>query len=268
MDAEHEQGTLPDRGPAAVRRRRAQVLDLVRAHGQVGVADLAARLPVSAETLRRDLRALEEGGLVLRRYGEVSVVESSTFETTLASRTQRDVEEKRRIAAEAARRLEGVDTLFLDEGWLPSLVVEHLPTGRDLTVLTTSLSTATALTERSRVTAYMIGGRIRPATLGAVDDWAVRMVRAHAPDLAVLGANAVSPDGWVTTPDPAVAAVKSAALESAAQRILVAGHRKFGRSTFARFARLDDFDTVITGRELTSGQARVYGAHRAELVRV
>ncbi|MGO3796762.1 MAG: hypothetical protein ACTJGR_06555, partial [Pauljensenia sp.] len=88
------------------------------------------------------------------------------------------------------------------------------------------------------------------------------------PRLTGSGANGVTEEGWLTTPDPSVATTKQAAIAVARRRIFVGDHSKFDHSTFVRFARLSDFECAITGRELPSSVARRYSALGTEVVRV
>ena len=95
-------------------------------------------LGVAKETVRRDLRALEDHGLVRRTHGGAYPVESAGFETTLAFRATSHVPEKRRVAAAAAELIGDAETVFVDEGFTPQLIAEALPTDRPLTVVTAS----------------------------------------------------------------------------------------------------------------------------------
>ena len=106
---------------------------------------------MAKETVRRDLRALEEHGLVRRTHGGAYPVESAGFETTLAARTTRLVPQKSRIAAAAADLLGDAETVFVDEGFTPQLVAEALPRDRPLTVVTASLAVASALAEAEKI---------------------------------------------------------------------------------------------------------------------
>lgn len=100
--------------------RQHTILTLARSQGEVEVLKLAAELGVAPETIRRDLRQLEQHGLVRRTHGGAYPVETARFETTLAARTTRRVAEKRRIAAAAAGLLGDAETVFVDEGYTPS----------------------------------------------------------------------------------------------------------------------------------------------------
>ena len=164
-------------------------------------------------------KVLEKHGLLRRMHGGAYPVENAGFETTLASRARDRVDEKRRIAAAAADLLGEAESVFVDEGFTPQLIAEALPTDRPLTVLTASLPVATSLATAPNMTVLLLGGRVRGRTLATVGHWAARMLAGFVIDLAFVGANGISRDHGLTTPDPAVAEVKSQAIRSAHRRI-------------------------------------------------
>ena len=59
--------------------RRRTILDWIRSEGRGDVTELAARLQVAAETVRRDLQVLEVHGLVRRTHGGAIPDRRSTF---------------------------------------------------------------------------------------------------------------------------------------------------------------------------------------------
>ncbi|PHP52887.1 DeoR/GlpR family DNA-binding transcription regulator [Actinomyces ruminis] len=262
--------STPDPLPARAdtRARREALIRELRERGEMEVSELSARFGVSVETIRRDLRQLESSGRIIRSYGRVAAAESAAYETSQAFRSSHNAAEKDRIARAAAACLGHAETVFLDEGNQPLLVGRSLPVDRPLTVVTTSLPTALELAERPRYTVITVGGRIRPTTLGAVDSWATAMLERMEPDLAFIGANGVTDAGWLTTPDPAVAAVKETALGVSRRAIFVGNHTKFGHSTFVRFGHVRALERIITGRELRSTTARRLGALGPQVDRV
>jgi DeoR/GlpR family transcriptional regulator of sugar metabolism len=114
----------------------------------------------------------------------------------------------------------------------------------------------------------MLGGRVRGNTLGVVDPTAVAMIGSYNFDLAIIGANGISVERGATTPDPAVAAVKAAVVSRADRRILVGAHHKIGRNTFVSFANLTEFETIVTGRELSATAAAHLASCGADVLRV
>ncbi|MEU6204512.1 DeoR/GlpR family DNA-binding transcription regulator [Micromonospora musae] len=238
--------------------RRQRILASAREQGSVDVQKLAADLAVSPETVRRDLHRLEQQGLVRRTHGGAYPVETARFETTLDTRTTRLVTEKRRVATAAAQLLGDAESVYIDEGYTPQLIAEALPAERALTVVTASLDTAAILAASPATTVLLLGGRVRGRTRATVDHWAVDMLAGFVIDLAFVGANGISREHGLTTPDPAVAAVK-AQVVTVSRRVVFAGvHTKFGASSFCRFADVADLDAVVTDVGLPASEAHRY----------
>ncbi|MER5452675.1 DeoR/GlpR family DNA-binding transcription regulator [Streptomyces sp. NPDC059690] len=238
--------------------RRRGILESARRDGSVDVGQLAVELKVSKETVRRDLNALERHGLVRRTHGGAHPVESAGFETTLAFRTTMHVPEKSRIAAAAVELLGDAETVYIDEGYTPQLIAAALPRDRPLTVVTASLSTAGALASAENINVLLLGGRVRGGTLATVDHWATRMLSGFVIDLAYVGANGISREYGLTTPDPAVGALKAEVMRVAERRVFSGVHTKFGAVSFCRFAQVTDFEAIVTDTGLHSSEARRY----------
>ena len=248
--------------------RQRRILARARADGHVDVGEIAGELAVAPETVRRDLRVLDDHGLVRRTHGGALPVESAGFETGMAYRSSSHVPEKRRIARAAAERLGDAETVFVDEGFTPQLVAESLAITHPLTVVTASLPTASALASSPRVTVLLLGGRVRGHTIATVDHWAIRMLGEMVIDLAYLGANGISREHGLTTPDPAVGAVKAQAVSAARRRVFVGLHTKFGVASFSKFAEVTDFEAIVTDSALPTAEAHRYALLGPRVIRV
>jgi len=249
--------------------RRRQILAQARGAGHIAVTDIADELDVAAETVRRDLKVLEDHGLLRRTHGGAYPVEGAGFESNMAHRSGSWVPEKRRIAAAAAEQLGPAETVYLDEGFTPQLVAEELVnSGRTLTVVTSSLATAGILAASSAVNVILLGGRVRGRTLATVDHWATGMLSDLVIDLAVMGANGLTRDRGLTVPDSAVAAVKAKAMDVSRRKVFVGVHTKFGVTSFCRFSDVADFETLITDSTLSAHEAHRYSALGPQVIRV
>ncbi|MEZ0094770.1 DeoR/GlpR family DNA-binding transcription regulator [Streptacidiphilus sp. EB129] len=248
--------------------RQHRILAQARHQGRVEVAVAAADYGVALETIRRDLSELERRGLVRRTHGGAYPVESAGFETDLAQRVTLNVENKRRIAAEAVTLVGDAETVFVDEGYTPQILAALLPTDRPLTVVTASLSTAAAVADSANLTVLLLGGRVRARTLATVGSWACAMLSGFVIDLAFLGTNGISRELGLTTPDPVVADVKAKAVEVSRRRVFLGDHSKFGASSFCRFAQVGDFEAIVTDTGLSSAEAHRYSLMGPHVIRV
>src|SRR3954447_5775096 len=142
--------------------RRRLILAQARGAGHVAVTEIADELDVAAETVRRDLKVLEEHGLVRRIHGGAYPVEGAGFESNMDHRSGHRVPEKRRIAVAAVENLGDAETVYLDEGFTPQLVADELlQLQRPLTVVTSSLAAAGLLAPADNMSVILLGGRVR-----------------------------------------------------------------------------------------------------------
>jgi DeoR family fructose operon transcriptional repressor len=226
--------------------RHQQILTRARSEGRVEVASLAVELDVTAETIRRDLTALERHGLVRRVHGGAIPVERLGFEPALADRERVLAGEKERIAKAALDEVPQSGAIILDAGTTTVRLAELLPMDRELTVVTHSLPVATLLAARPSITLHLVGGTVRGRTYAAVGSWALRDLAEIQADVAFIGTNGLSVERGLTTPDLAEAAVKRALVAAARRTVVLADHTKIGRVDFATIVGLDQVDMVIT----------------------
>ena len=238
--------------------RQRRILSAARNAGYTDVAELVVELAVAPETIRRDLRILERRGLLRRTHGGAYPVETARFETNLATRTTRHLGEKRRVAMAAVERLGNARTIFIDEGFTPQLIAQALPRDQPLTVVTASLGTAAVLTHNPGVDVMLLGGRVRGRTLATVDFWGTEMLSELSIDLAFVGANGISLERGLTTPDPAVAEVKAQVIRASQRRVFIGVHEKFGVYSFCRFADVPDLEAIVTDAALSEAEAQRY----------
>ncbi|WP_349878129.1 DeoR/GlpR family DNA-binding transcription regulator [Micromonospora sp. HUAS YX12] len=236
----------------------------LRLAGRIDAAEVAARLNVTKETVRKDLVGLERQGLLRRVHGGAVPVGQLSYEPAVVTRTYYS-EEKTRIAAAALAHLPAAGAVLIDAGSTTARLAEMFPSDRELTVYTNTLPIALALIDRPLLTVVTLGGRVRPLTLAEVDDWAARALAEINVDVAFLGANAISVERGLTTPDPAEAAVKRLMLGSARRRILLADHSKVGGVSLCKHADLSDIDLLITDTGLPDADLKALQAAGLEV---
>lgn len=228
--------------------RLRRLAEMVRTNGRVTVTEAAASLGTSTETIRKDLIALESQGIVRRVHGGALHVEPMTHEPHVSMRVV-NLEEKRRIALRAVTHVPTNGSIFVDAGSTTGLLAEYFP-NRRLTVFTNTLPIASRLAMLPALTVHTLGGRVRPVTLAEVGPQPLGVISQLHFDLAFVGANSISCERGLSTPDSDEAAIKAAMIRNAERSILLADHSKFAQVSLLRYAGLDELDVLITGSEL------------------
>ena len=247
--------------------RQQRILEQARRDDRVDVADLADELDVTPETVRRDLTVLERHGLVRRVHGGAIPVERLGFEPDVTTRSERLIAEKDRIAKAALDDVPSEGAIILDAGTTTARLAEHLPTDRELTVVTNSLQIGTLVSTRRNITTYLIGGRVRGRTMANTGEWALHALAGLYVDVAFLGTNGLDVERGLTTPDQAEAAVKRAFVRCARRTVVMADHSKIGQVHFAHVADLADIEKVVTDTGLDDETAAEIEAAGPRVVR-
>jgi DeoR family fructose operon transcriptional repressor len=247
--------------------RHREIVERARGEGRVDVSGLASRFEVSPETVRRDLSVLEGQGVLRRTHGGAVPVERVRFEPGVDERLVVMAEEKRRIARAALRFLPQRGAVLLDAGTTTGALAGVMPVDRELMVVTNCLPIATLLAARPLLNVVIAGGRIRAETLAAVDDLAAGFLDGFVPDVAFVGANGVTVESGLTTPDLGEAAAKRAMVRSARRVVLLADHTKVGQEHFVRFAGIGEVDAIVTDSGIEEEAARELEAAGSEVVR-
>lgn len=229
--------------------RREHLMAIFSEENKIDVATAAKRMGVSSETIRKDLRALSDQGLLRRVHGGALPIHSVAFEESVEQRTS-NLPEKRRIAERAAKELPSEGAIFIDSGSTSRIVTEWIPETANLTVFTNSIPVVKAMFSKSRIPCYLVGGRTRAISQSTVGKWALAELAEIRVDVAFVGTNAVSFERGLSAPDSDEAAIKASMLNHAQKVVLMADHSKFDQESMFSYAPLEAIDLVVTGKEM------------------
>ncbi|MGA0532834.1 DeoR/GlpR family DNA-binding transcription regulator [Hansschlegelia sp. KR7-227] len=208
--------------------RQRAIVELVRDEDVTRVAELAGRLGVSDETIRRNVKGLVENGLLTRRHGEVAFA-GPAVDAPFLERMRVHAAAKKALAAAAVDCVEDGQVLMIDTGSTTAYVAQALRARRGLTVVTNSLEIAGRLVGRNDNRVYMAGGELRADLAAAVGAEAAAFIRQFRADLAILSIAGIDARGSFTDFDLDEAGIARAMIECSDQRLVVADGSKFGR---------------------------------------
>lgn len=229
-----------------IRHRR--ILSELEQQPSLRVADLAKRLTVSAETIRRDLDVLSTEGLIERTYG--GAMRRRSLEPSVSERHNMKAAERERIARRACPMLQGATHLMLGSGATTVQIARRIAVEmNDLTVVAHSFGVATVLALNPTITVHVAPG-IYHSGEGAMHgvETIEFLDRFHA-DWAILGASGLDDTG------PSDALIEAGhvyrrMLMRSRQAMLVADSTKVGKRFPAPWASWDDLTAFVTDEPL------------------
>ena len=236
--------------------RREQILGRLHRQGYVSVRQLANDYEVDPSTIRRDLETMARLGMVERSHGG-AILPAEPAEIPYDIKIESNVAQKRAIARAVAEVVPQGSTLLIDSGSTTLEVARALRGHRGLTVITNDLRVAAEIANQGDVRLIVLGGEVLPAVYTLASERAVDLIREFHVDYAVMGADAVDPQGITNTNSNEVS-MKRAMLGAAAKVVVVADSSKYGRSALVRVSDLERVDLLVTDDGLDEDAAADY----------
>lgn len=227
----------------AIARRNA-IKEQLQEHKSVTITDLAARLNVTKETIRRDLRAMEQDGQLIRTHGGAYILEGVQNDIDISTRQVLKTAEKQVIAQKCDALIQPGDFIYLD-GSTTAWFIARKIADRKLTVLTTSLEIANILSSSKTVHLFVIGGEFSSATRSFSGDGAVRNLQQYFVDKAFISCRSVSMEFGITDTSENSAVLHRIALEHAKHKYLAVDHSKLNNASFASVCPIKELDGII-----------------------
>jgi DeoR/GlpR family transcriptional regulator of sugar metabolism len=237
--------------PVFADERQRRIAELVAGRGRARIGELATHFAVTEQTVRKDLRALQDRGILKRTHGG-AIALHTLVDRDLAGREAINQPAKERIGRACLDLLHDGDSVFLDSGTTVAAIARMLSaehhasrhTLRNLAVLTSSLDVAREVADLQAVELVLLGGQLRSQSGAVVGALAVENLQRFTVEIAFIGVSGFSADG-VSVATVAEAQVKAAAIERARHVVVPFDASKAGATDFARICGLDEIDTVV-----------------------
>ncbi len=228
--------------------RREKIIDLLERDGQVRVAQLAELLNTTTVTIRSDLDAMEQDGLVERVSGGAVPTTMSLYNREFMRRKRLNTDGKRAIAVAAADEIQDGDTLFINGGSTTYFAALHLKkTRKNLIVVTNSISVATELGAAPTYTVILVGGQINSYFSFTCGTEALNQLSQYQAAKAILSIDGIDARG-VMTIHPEESAIAESMIQRARRRIILADGSKVGKEGFCTICDLSKIDALITDK--------------------
>ena len=227
--------------------RLEQILLELNLRSHVRTSELAERFNVSTETIRRDVEALSEEGLVSRAHGGASPPPHRHY-PGFDERNRARIEERERIGRLAARLVEEGDTIMVDAGSTTLQFARFLAyQGTACTVITNSLNAATTLGRNPAIDIVLCPGDFLPSEAAVVGPDAIEFLHRHNVRKCFIGASSLSDEGLSETVR-GFAAIKRAMLRQSKETHLLVDGSKLGVPGLSRVGGLREIAAIVVDR--------------------
>lgn len=245
--------------------RQRQLLDYIRLHGDTSVDDLAKILDVTAQTIRRDIRELENAQMLARYHGGVGLP-STVQNIDYARRKVMNIDAKRRIAKLVGSHLEPGRSLILNLGTTTEEVSKALLGHKGLRVVTNNLNVASILSDNEDAEVIIAGGVVRHRDRGVVGEATCDFMRQFKVDIGIIGVSGIEADGTLLDYDYSEVRVAQTIIEQSREVWLVADHTKFSRRALVRLGHISQVDRFFTDEPLPEGAGDAFRVAGVEVL--
>ena len=227
--------------------RQREIVLMIETNGKVSIAELVEKYGVSSESIRRDLRTLEQSGLCKRTHGGAIALQ----QVSVLPPRDRNFDEMPifdnydRIAATAVTLIRPGDMVYLTGGSFGFLMLRHLPQDLKCTLVVNNADIANRLRAFPNVDVYVAGGLMRKS--GSIVDSLARefMSRLHF-DLAFITGGGLTADFGLSNGTDETAALQRQVMRNSRRKVLLMPSQKVGTDAFVKVCDAADFDTLIS----------------------
>lgn len=233
---------------AGVTERRRLILQRLQEQEFVTVDELVDEFGVTGMSVRRDLGALAERGLVTRVRGGATRARNALPSRVYMESERRHAQEKARIARAAQELLDGASSAIFYSGSTVAKVAAALSEERrrTLTVVTPALPIINEVSNWVDPHLVAVGGVYLPSYMAFVGPQAVSSLSAISADVAIMGCDGLTAAEGMTTPHQLVAEIGTMTVQRARRTVVVADSSKIGRRGFTPIAPASDITTLVT----------------------
>lgn len=239
-----------------ISERHQQILRQLKEEGKINIQEFSLRTGVSAVTIRKDLKALEEMNLLFRTHGGASLINPYTMERSIHEKALIHAEQKQQIAKAALSLVDDHDSLLIGSGTTVFELAKQLYPPKPLTVITPAAKVTLELSNRPNVELIQLGGTVRPKSSAVVGPVAEDALAQISCNLLFMGVDGIDLDFGLSTTNFNEASLGSKMVEAAETVIVLADSSKFNKRGLAKICTLDQIHYIVTDAKISDRMVR------------
>ncbi len=227
--------------------RQRTILNEVELHNRVLLTDIAEKLDVSIDTVRRDVKELHADNRLRKVHGGAV---SLGFANYSPARTNvYALAEKTIIAQKALSFIKDNSVILIDGGTTCLELARLIPTNQRITCFTLSLPVAMELLNKPNVETIFIGGLLSKDSQISIGANTVHNLSGIKVDYAFIGTGYVDAQFGLTEFDWDIVQTKKAVIKASKRSILLSIAEKLHSQHRYKTCDINEIDTLITELE-------------------
>ncbi|WP_224489254.1 DeoR/GlpR family DNA-binding transcription regulator [Robertkochia flava] len=224
--------------------RHQHILNEVSIRSRIQLSDIAESLGVSIDTIRRDVKELDDKNKLKKVHGGALSLGYNVFPFSNSEVFNKEM--KAHIAQKAIGLIKENAVILMSGGTTNLELARLLPTNLDITVFTPSLPIAMQLLAHPKADVILIGGKISKNAQLAIGAQVVQELSNIKADLCFLGTGYLDLEHGLTEFDYEVVQVKKAMIQSARRTVSLCISEKLNSVQRFKTCDIQDIDVLIT----------------------
>lgn len=230
--------------------RQNEILELIQQKKRTTVTELSAAVFASEATIRRDLHALEQKGLIRLLYGNIVPLNKKSGEMPLSFRANQAREVKRMLARFAAGMIQPNSSVLLDSSSSALYMADYINPEHGITVFTNCIKTAIRLHERG-VSVYLIGGLLASDSLITNSSWTIETINTIYADYLFFSAQSLGNDGSICGASDYGTQIRKCMIQRTKQQFFLCNSEKVGSNCTFTLCNASEITGVICNTDLS-----------------
>ena len=231
-----------------IEERHQQILDMLEKNGSIRVSEIQLKFRVGYDSAKRDLRILEEKGLLKRTHGGAIPVRQVGAGKP-AGVTCKDFEEVKpnylAIAKQAVSMIKNNDVVFITSASVGYLMAQNLPNDLKIRAVTNSIILAEELRKKPNISVIMLGGEM-DGKGNCYDAFAIETIKKLRFDKCFLTSAAISAKFGLSIQKSQAISFWNAVIDSSKQAIGLYPTEKIGVDSIVSICPASRLNTIIT----------------------
>lgn len=249
--------------------REQQIIALLSEKKYASIETLCKFLFVSKSTIRRDIQSLVEKGLVQKHKGGISLLSVTEIEATSEFKRSQHYEAKRKIARTAIDFIGNRQLVFLDSSSTSFFLAQEIANIDQLIgvkIVTTSLSSAIALSENENIEVYLPPGKVFGKRESLQGSQTCNFLSTYYFDVVFASCRGITTDFGFSEFTFEEAIIKQVVGSQTKQTVLLSDHSKFGTPFPFQSFIPEQIDFVLTNARVPEEYKNYFLNNKIEVI--